>query len=246
VSDPTASPGDVRATSSGWTRYSTAHPIAGERSIDQLELGPDLPPLERRLIGDLEGKRVLDLGCGMGHGAVALARRGAKVIAVDSDGAQLALARQLADEQSIKLELHQADLADLAFVRSASVDLVVSVFSLAAVDDLDRVFRQVHRVLHPEAPFIISLPHPFTLLVRAAGDGNLRIERPFNARASIGEGAALTYPHQFGDVHTSLTRANFRVDTVIEPETAARGNWRNATTGWIPSTLVIRARKEGI
>ena len=234
------------ATAAGWTRYSTAHPIATDRSIDQLELGPDLPALDRRLIGDVDGRRVLDLGCGMGHGAVALARRGAKVIAIDSDGAQLAFARQLADEHSVKLELHQADLADLAFVRSASVDLALSVFSLAAVDDLDRVFRQVHRVLHPEAPFIITLPHPFTLLVRAAGDGNLRVERPFTARSPIGEGPSLTYPHQFGDVHTSLTRANFRVDTVLEPESEPRGHGRNATTGWVPSTLVIRARKEGI
>jgi SAM-dependent methyltransferase len=236
VSDPSA----------GWTRYSTAHPIATERSIEQVELGPDLPALDRRLVGDVDGKRILDLGCGMGHAAVALARRGAKVIAVDSDGAQLALARQLADEHSVKLELHQVDLADLAFVRSASVDLVVSVYALAAVDDLDRVFRQVHRVLHPEAPFILTLPHPFTLLVRAAGDGSIRVERPFSTKAPIGDGATLTYPHQFGDVHTSLTRANFRVDTVLEPEAEARGTWRTATTGWIPSTLVLRARKEGI
>jgi SAM-dependent methyltransferase len=236
----------VSDANAGWTRYSTAHPAADERSIDHLELGPDLPALDRRLIGDVDGRRVLDLGCGMGHGAIALARRGAKVIAVDSDGTQLSHARRLAEEHSVKLELHQADLADLAFVRSASVDLAVSVYSLAAVDDLDRVFRQVHRVLHPEAPFVITLPHPFTLLVRAAGDGSLRIERPFTARAPIGDGTGLTYPHQFGDVHTSLTRANFRVDTVLEPENDPRGNWRNATTGWIPSTLVLRARKEGI
>jgi SAM-dependent methyltransferase len=232
--------------SAGWTRYSTAYPLASDRSIDHVELGPDLPSLDRRLVGDVEGSRVLDLGCGMGHGAVALARRGAKVIAVDTDGAQLAFARQLAEEHAVKLELHQADLADLAFVRSASVDLAISVYALAAVDDLDRVFRQVHRVLHPEAPFIITLPHPFTTIVRAAGDGSIRVERPFTARAPLGEGASLTYPHQFGDVHTSLTRANFRVDAVIEPISEPRGAWRNAVTGWVPSTLVIRARKEGI
>jgi SAM-dependent methyltransferase len=232
--------------SAGWTRYTTAHPLAADRSVDAVELGPDLPDLDRRLVGDLEGRRVLDLGCGMGHAAVALARRGAKVIAVDTDSAQLAFARQLAEDHAVKLELHQADLADLAFVRSASVDFALSVYSLAAVDDLDRVFRQVHRILHPEAPFLITLPHPFTTLVRAAGDGSLRVDRPFTTRAPLGAGPTLTYPHQFGDVHTSLTRANFRVDTVLEPEPAARAARRDATTGWVPSTLVVRARKEGI
>lgn len=230
----------------GWTRYSTAHPIAVERSVEQFELGPGLPSLDRRFIGDVEGSRVLDLGCGMGHGAVALARQGAKVIAVDPDPAQLALARQLAEQHSVKVELHQADLAELAFIRSASIDLVVSVFSLAAVDDLDRVFRQVHRILHPQAPFLLSLPHPFTTLLRASGDGSLRVERPFTSRTPLGEGPTLTYPHQFSDVHTSLTRANFRVDTVLEPETDPRSNWRTPSTGWVPSTLIMRARKEGI
>jgi SAM-dependent methyltransferase len=230
----------------GWTRYSTALPLAADRSTEQVELGPDLPALHRRLIGDLDGKRVLDLGCGAGHTAVALARNGAKVIAVDTDPQQLAHARQLADEHSVKLELHQADLADLAFVRSASVDLVLSVYSLAAVDDLDRVFRQVHRILHPEAPFVITLPHPFTTLVRAVGDGSVRVERPFTTRAALGDGPTLTYPHQFGDLHTGLTRANFRIDVVLEPEAEPRGAWRNAISGWLPSTLVLRARKEGI
>jgi SAM-dependent methyltransferase len=231
---------------SGWTRYSTAYPVGENRSVDHLELGPDLPSLDRRLIGDVAGRRVVDLGCGMGHGAVALARQGAKVIGVDSDGSQLAHARDLADRYAVKLELHQADLADLAFVSSASVDLVVSVYALAAIDDLDRVFRQVHRVLHPDAPFLLTLPHPFTMLVRAAGDGSLRVDRPFAARAPLGEGATLTYPHQFSDLHTRLTRANFRLDVVLEPEAEAGGLWRSPLSGWVPPTLVLRARKEGL
>jgi SAM-dependent methyltransferase len=229
----------------GWTRYSVAYPAGVDRSVDHLELGPDLPSLDRRLIGDVTGKRVLDLGCGMGHGAIALARQGAKVIAVDTDEKQLAWARELADRHRVKIELHQSDLAELAFVRSGSVDLVVSVFALAAVDDLDRVFRQVHRILPPQAPFLFTLPHPVTTLVRAAGDGSIRVDRPFTSQTPLGEGVMLTHPHQIGALHTRLTRANFRVDVVLEPEAQAGGAWRDTLTGWLPSTLVLRARKEG-
>lgn len=231
----------------GWTRYTTAHPLATDRSVDHVELGPGLPAaLDHRLIGEVDGSRVLDLGCGMGHGAVALARQGAKVIGVEPDAEQLAHARQLAEQHSVKVELHNSDLAELAFLRSSSIDLIVSVFALAAVEDLDRVFRQAHRILQPGAALIITLPHPFTTLVRAAGDGNLRVERPFTSRTPLGDGPTLTYPHQFADLHTSLTRANFRVDVVLEPETDPRSSWRNHGTGWLPSTLVVRARKEGL
>jgi SAM-dependent methyltransferase len=229
----------------GWTRYSTAYPAGVNRSIEHLELGPDLPSLDRRLIGDVTDKRVLDLGCGMGHGAIALARQGAKVIAVDADAKQLAWARESADRHGVKIEMHHSDLAELAFIRSATVDLAVSVYALAGVDDLDRVFRQVHRVLRPDAPFLFTVPHPMTTLVRAAGDGSIRVERPFTSQAPLGEGAMLTYPHQVSGLHARLTRANFRVDLVLEPEAQAAGAWRDALTGWVPSTLVLRARKEG-
>ena len=227
-----------------WVRYSTAFPTAKARPIDYVELGPDVPSLDRRLIGDVTGKRIVDLGCGMGHSAVALAKQGAKVFALDPDTTQLNYARELADREAVKIELHQSDLADLAFLRNASIDLVVSVFALAAVDDLDRVFRQVHRVLRPGASFIVSLPHPLAILIEQAVDGSLRMGRRFRDQSPMGEGAQLTYPHQLGDLHASLTRANFRADVILEPESTS-GPWRSPLTGWVPSTLIMRARKEG-
>jgi SAM-dependent methyltransferase len=233
------------SSGAAWARYSTAHPFARERTVDHVALGPDLPSLDRRLFGDLTGKRVVDLGCGMGHGAVALARQGAKVIAVEPDATQLAHARRLADDHKVKVELHHADLAEIAFCRSASADLLVSAYALAGVEDLDRVFRQAHRVLGPEAPFVFSLPHPFTTLLRLAGDGSIRVARPTTSRLPLGDGAMLTYPHQFGDLHTSLTRANFRIDVLLEPEPDPRTQAFNPAAGWLPTSLVIRARKIG-
>jgi len=57
------------------------------------------------------------------------------------------------------------------------------------------------------------------------------------------------YPRTIGDLFTSLSRANFRVDTLLEPEPEANGRrsglWRPAMQ-WAPATLILRARKEGI
>ena len=227
-----------------WDRYTATHPTAVNRPLDYVELGPAIANLDRRLIGDVTGKRVVDLGCGMGHGAVALARQGAKVFAVDPDAAQLAFAREMAEREGVKIELQQSDVAELAFLRNASIDVVVSVYALAAVDDLDRVLRQVHRVLQPNAPFILSLPHPLSTLIQQSSDGSLRMARRFRDRTPLGDGALLTYPHTISDLHTSLARANFRVDVLLEPESSS-GPWRSPLTGWVPSTLVLRARKEG-
>jgi SAM-dependent methyltransferase len=64
-------------------------------------------PLRRRLeltiaeLGDLSGRRVLDVGCGSGRYAVALAERGAEVVGVDVSRAMLVLARRHARERLV-------------------------------------------------------------------------------------------------------------------------------------------------
>src|SRR5262245_55911483 len=90
--------------------------------------GADLPTeADLRLCGDVSGKRVLDLGCGAGENAIALAQRGAHVIAVDTSKAQLALARKLADAADVRVEWHEGDACDLAFLRADSIDLALAI-----------------------------------------------------------------------------------------------------------------------
>jgi SAM-dependent methyltransferase len=228
--------------------------------LDVVSYGPDCATeAELKLLGRLEGKRVLELGSGGGSTAVALAKQGAKVIAVDGSAEQLGQARRLCEREEVAVELHQGDLADLAFVRADTIDLVVSIYALGMVSDLDRVYRQVHRVLRPEAPFVLSLPHPAW---RASDHREPpAIRRPYWDRTPVpwtgadGLPAAVAngdvgadFPVTIADLFTGLTRANFRVDTIAEPEpprTSARSRWWEPGMSWLPSTLVVRARKVG-
>ena len=111
--------------------------------------GPICPTeAELRLCGDVRNKRVLDLGCGRGENAVALAKQGAHVIAVDqSADAARRRARRSPTQHEVRVEWHQSDVADLAFLRADSIDLTLAAGLLTEVDDVDRLFRQVHRVL---------------------------------------------------------------------------------------------------
>jgi ubiquinone/menaquinone biosynthesis C-methylase UbiE len=234
---------------------SASFPEAGDHPTDAVAYGPDIPTEATfRLLGNLADKRVLQLGCGSGDAAIVMARQGARVIAVDPSLHRIEGARANVEQAEVKVELHQSDLAELPFVRADSIDVALSVFALANVDDLDRVFRQVHRVLHPECGFVFSLPHPAYAMLAvddADGDGVPvvrsyfdRSVRPWFTDAEQGEERIRT----IGDLHTSLSRANFRVDTILEPEPAS-GNrsalWTDAMD-WAPATLIVRARKEGI
>lgn len=226
-------------------RFTLAAPAGLELPSDVVTYGPDVAREDSlKLLGNVEGKRVLDLGCGAGHNAIALARAGAKVIAVDESSDQVAEARAAAEAAGIKIELHHAPLAELAFIRADTIDATVSAFGLAAVEDLDRVFRQVDRVLRPEHHFVLSLPHPAFAVVDP-DDPERRVRRSYWDPARIGSDV----PRTIGSLFTALGRANFRVDTVLEPEPAAGGprspGWV-ATMGYLPATLVVRARKQGI
>jgi ubiquinone/menaquinone biosynthesis C-methylase UbiE len=218
-------------------------------------MGPDLDHAGlARLLGPLEGRRVLDLGCGAGSAAIAMARAGARVIAVEPSTTRLAKARAAAELAEVRLELHHSDLADLAFVRADSIDAVLSVYALSQVQDLSRVFRQLHRVLSPEAPLVMSLPHPFaTMLEWDAEDSEVPVltrtawaDHPLPWRVAGDEGA--TYVHQVSSVFTALQRSNFRVDTLLEPRPEAAATpspHRSRIDDWVPPTLVVRARKQG-
>jgi len=186
--------------------------------------------LDRRLIGDIRGKRVLDLGCGGGHTGVGLALRGARVIATDPDPGQLFSARALATKNEIRVEFHQATPAELAFIRADQVDLVVSVWSLSLTADLDRVLRQLHRVMRSGGHLVLSLPHPASLCADPVDPS--RNVQSWRSRDPIGE----RYVHTAEDVVTALSRTNFTVDLLLE---------RHAG-GPMPASLIVRARKVGI
>jgi ubiquinone/menaquinone biosynthesis C-methylase UbiE len=226
-------------------RFSVASPAGLDLPTDVVTYGPDVAREDSlKLLGHVEGTRVLDLGCGAGHNSIALAKHGAKVIGVDESSDQVADARAACEREHVKVELHHASLAELAFIRADTIDAVLSAWGLASVDDLDRVFRQVDRVLKPEHPLVLSMPHPAFATVDQS-DHERRVQRSYWETA-VRDGVV---PRTISQLFTSLGRANFRVDTLLEPEPAATGrrgtSWHEHMR-YIPATLIIRARKQGI
>jgi SAM-dependent methyltransferase len=185
--------------------------------LADISYGNGIPgELELRLCGDLSGgKRALELGVSEWFNSVAFAQIGAKAFAVDPDAGRIAQTRARADDADVSVQCITADLADLGEITSGTCQVVVAAHTIADVDDLGRLLRQVHRVLEPSMPFVISLVHPFSVVSDASpyGSGDRTISSWF----------------------TALSRANFRVDQIREVGRA----------GNAPSTLILRARKEG-
>jgi SAM-dependent methyltransferase len=99
--------------------------------------------------GELRG-RVLDLGTGPGHNAVAIARAGAAVVAVDLVPAAVERARAAAAEAGVVLEFAVADALDLTTL-GRRFDAVLDSGTFHVFSDADRVryATSVASVLEP-------------------------------------------------------------------------------------------------
>jgi len=153
-----------------------------------------------RLLGDLCGRRVLDIGTGTGRAALALARLGASVVGVDASEAMLAVARRRAASVGAEIVFARGDVHTLAFA-DRSFDVVVCLRVLMhavdwrrALGELCRVARDRLVIDYPAARSAAALQAAARRVLAAAG-------RPVEAYRVMGDGA----------VRRALRRHGFRV-----------------------------------
>lgn len=115
---------------------------------------------ELLLLGNLEALRVLDIGCGGGHNAVACALRGAEVVGVDVSAKQLAAAAELARTNHVEVEWQQGDAEQLCGFAESSFDWVLAIQVLPYVDDPGKVLRCARSLLRPGGQLVVSFDHP--------------------------------------------------------------------------------------
>ncbi|HEY1186577.1 MAG TPA: class I SAM-dependent methyltransferase [Gemmata sp.] len=109
-----------------------------------------------RALGDLQGKRALDYGCGHGMAAVALARAGAAVTAFDLSPGYVNETRARAAANGVPVECLTADGEDLPFA-DASFDAVWGNAILHHLD-LARAGHELRRVLKPGGVAVFCEP----------------------------------------------------------------------------------------
>jgi ubiquinone/menaquinone biosynthesis C-methylase UbiE len=104
------------------------------------------------------GKRVLEIGCGLGTDGVQFAKAGAEYTGVDLTRAAVDLARRNFELRGLTGNFQTADAEHLEFPAD-SFDLVYSHGVLHHTPDTPRASREVHRVLKPGGRAVVMLYH---------------------------------------------------------------------------------------
>jgi ubiquinone/menaquinone biosynthesis C-methylase UbiE len=101
------------------------------------------------------GARVLDLGCGTGNAAIAAARLGADVLAIDPSERLVEVCRARAERDGLRV---RAEVGDASALPSddASFDVLLSIFAVIFAPDAERARDEMLRVTKPGGRLVIT------------------------------------------------------------------------------------------
>lgn len=119
-----------------------------------------LNPVLFHLLGDITGKRVVDIGCGEGYLARMMARRGARVTGVDGARSILAHARKREEQSPLNIRYAHGDATALDVGALGQFDRAVSSMVFNMLTDHVAAFRGVFSLLKPGGVFVLSIIHP--------------------------------------------------------------------------------------
>ena len=208
-----------------------------------------------RLLGDVRGKVVLEIGCGAAQGARWLVEAGAVVAAYDVSMGQLRMARRLDERSGVHVPLVQADAQAMPF-RSDAFDVVVSAFgAIPFVADSAGVMREIARVLRPGGSVVFSVTHPTRwAFPDDPGPAGLTVGQsyfdrtPYVEVADGGEASYVEHHRTLGDRVRELVAAGLVLVDLIEPEWPEGherewGQWSPLRGRLMPGTAIFVARR---
>ncbi|MGW7686801.1 class I SAM-dependent methyltransferase [Kribbella sp. NPDC054772] len=176
-------------------------------------------PAMVNLAGDVDGRRILDVGCGSGPLSAALRDRGAIITGFDLSAAMIDLARRRLGED---VDLRVGDLAKPLPYADAAFDDVVASLVLHYLEDWTEPLAELRRVLKPGGRLILSLNHP---IVHTALNPDAKYfdiaEFSFDAEHA---GRTVTYNiwhRPLQAMSDAFAAAGFRISVISEPPIAA-------------------------
>lgn len=223
------------------------------RSRDGLSAAGEWHQL-KPLFPSLAGKSVLDLGCGYGwHCKYAADHGAAEVLGLDASERMIGEALARNAHPRIRYEVQALDSYAYPAER---FHLVISNLVLHYVEDLEQVYRSVHRTLRPGGVFLFNIEHPvFTAGINEEwvldGDGKplyWPMDRYFfpGGRETVFLGQRVVKQHHtLTQILGGLLGAGFRLEAVeeVQPPEEMLGLPGMADELRRPMMLLVRARK---
>jgi SAM-dependent methyltransferase len=200
-----------------------------------------IPETELRILGDVAGRDVIELGCGAAQWSIELARRGARATALDLSERQLAHARRAVDAAGTPVTLLHAS-AEAVPLPDASFDLAFCDHGAIGFADPDLAVPEAARLLRPDGLLAFSMYTPFAEVCWPPSSDE-PLDRLANRyfgmrRVDVRESAHVEFQLTYGDWIRLFVRSGLLVEDLIELRPAA-----HATSSYRSSAARAWARR---
>jgi SAM-dependent methyltransferase len=174
---------------------------------------------ELNALGDVDGKDVIELGCGTAYFGAWLAKRGARVTGVDITPAQLDTARRLQQETGLDMRFIEASAEEVP-LPDDGFDLAVSEYGASIWCDPELWIAEASRLLRPGGRLVFLCNS--TLSILCSPDEGKVEERLMRSHAELGriewpgEDEGVNYHLAHGDWIRVLRKNGFVVEALHE------------------------------
>ncbi len=222
-------------------------------------------PGSLRLLYPAKGKTYLDIACGEGSFARAVAKTGAAIVGFDIASS---LIKQAETKKIVGSTFRVANATDFArYYAPASFDGASCNLAIQNIEEFSAVFKDAAKVLKSKSPFVIVLNHPMFRIPKQTGWGwdenrSLQYRRvdaylspneiPITANPGQGSRSRVTYSYHrpLESYVKELAKAGFTVDALEEwtshrnSDSGPRAKAENRARNEIPMFMAIRAIKQ--
>ena len=199
------------------------------------------------LLPELQGKSILDLGCGPGeYYDFFLNEKCSHITAVDISHSMVEIVRE---RYGAAVDSYRQDLnLGLPNEESSTHDLVVSALTIHYIKNISLLFKEVYRVLNKNGLFVFSTHHPFHDFSYSESSDYFDTEKLTQTWQTIGKPVEVSfYRRPLSETFKALSEAGFHITYISEGkpseelESISIEDYKRLTTK--PYFLFVRCQK---
>jgi ubiquinone/menaquinone biosynthesis C-methylase UbiE len=219
---------DVKQARELYDKYGDLFERLEENDLNRRSLSKIL----HSMIGDIKGKKILDVGCGAGRDCKIMAEKGAKVIGIDVSPKMIALAQEKC--KGLDVEFYLRDMERTGFPNE-EFDIITAIFSVSYKKSLKKVLREFYRILKKNGEVFIVVSHPIRKMIKYTHnyfESGKHWENFKNIKR-------FGYYRTMEEYINSIISEGFVVREIREP----KPKFKNPEENFYPHHLLLRIRK---
>jgi SAM-dependent methyltransferase len=214
-------PSHARLNRSAWNRDSDGYQTRNAPFLDihgGLAWGVwQIPEAELRVLGDVRGKDILELGCGAAQWSIGLARLGARPVGLDLSERQLEHARRAMKAAGLSFPLVHGSAEEVPLA-DATCDIVFCDWGGMSFADPQRTVPEAARLLRPGGLLAFNGDTPISWLCTADDEERpgTALVRDYFGMHALSDGEYVNFMLPYGEWIRLFRRHGFEVEDLVE------------------------------